>query len=206
MKLNLIYYKNVLDLSLAKFFEMHNDSFTKQGNEYVFSLGMSKKSLESLFMQLVSQELHSMTQDDRVTRDKYILIGTCYPKDSLLLDIKGDSYVPKKILDAIEKTPSMKWLLVEDGISIDIEMVNSIFVDIFNQVFNSQRGHDKVLGPHRSNVIAIAHSSLDCYMMFKTIKWAYGSANCRNVWKEDVEDTTGTELTSLLRLGPYTAI
>lgn len=42
----------------------------------------------------------------------------------------------------------------------------------------------KMLGSDFSNVVAISHKNLDCYMMFKTIKWVYGNSNCINIWKE----------------------
>ena len=44
-----------------------------------------------------------------------------------------------------------------------------------------------IVGKNYSNMIVISHSHLDCYMMFKTIKWAYGRSNCINIWKEKIE-------------------
>ena len=57
-----------------------------------------------------------------------------------------------------------------------------MFIDIFNKMFNKHE-------PKRSSMptcktVFVSHSRLDCYMLFKTLKWAYGSSNCCNIWKE----------------------
>ena len=139
MKLNLIYYKNVLDLAMKHFFDEYNDSFTKQNDIYIFSLNASKSQLKSIFEKMIGLELQSICQNDTVTNDKYVLIGSCYPKDSILLDFKEDSYIPKKIELSIKDKPQLKWLLKEKGISIDIDSINETLISIFNDMFNDQK-------------------------------------------------------------------
>ena len=172
---------------MARFFDVYNDVFTKQDGKYVLSIGMSKAQMKSILEDAVAHELRAICKDDQKTKDKYVLIGACYPKDSLLLDFKDGSYIPKKIEKALKEKPSMKWMLREDDICIDIDLVNDIFVELFNDMFNKPKKILSLLGDHYSNVIVVSHSHLDCYMMFKTIKWAYGKSNCKNVWKEDMQ-------------------
>lgn len=142
--------------------------------------------MKSIFEELVVDVLREVVKADD-SRDKFILIGPCYPKDSLLLEFKGDSYVPKKFETVIKSHPSLKWLLREDDIEVDINEVNDAVCSVFNEMFNSHKTVEKLLGKERaSKLVVLAHSRLDCYMLFKTVKWAYGSSNCKNVWKEDL--------------------
>ena len=48
-KLNLIYYKNILDLAVLKFFEENNDLFVKQGQSYIFGTAIGKRALTAFF-------------------------------------------------------------------------------------------------------------------------------------------------------------
>ena len=83
--------------------------------------------------------------------------------------------------------PQLKWLLKEDDISIDIDCINETLINIFNEMFVDPKKIESIIGKNYSNVIVVSHSHLDCYMMFKTIKWAYGRSNCINIWKEKIE-------------------
>jgi len=67
-----------------------------------------------------------------------IVIGSCYPKDNLLLDFKDDKYFPRKLASLIENRPSLKWLLSETDIEIDIDLMNELFIDVFNGYFNRE--------------------------------------------------------------------
>ena len=49
-------------------------------------------------------------------------------------------------------------------------------------------GIKKILKTSRKDIIFMSHSKIDCYAMFKTIKWAYGNSNCVNVWKASMQD------------------
>ena len=48
-KLNLIYYKNILDLAVLKFFEENNNLFVKQGQSYVLGTAIGKRALTAFF-------------------------------------------------------------------------------------------------------------------------------------------------------------
>lgn len=56
-KINLVYYKNILDLALAKFFDECNDSFSKIGEYYVLSKQFTKTSLKACLEKHIAHEL-----------------------------------------------------------------------------------------------------------------------------------------------------
>lgn len=58
-------------------------------------------------------------------------------------------------------------------------MLNSAIDNVFDDLFKSS----KLLGDGYENVFCIKHQSLDCYSMFKTIKWVYGKSSCVNLCK-----------------------
>ena len=116
----------------------------------------------------------------------FLVIGSCYPKDNLLLEFKDDNYFPRKLSNLIDSKPSLKWLLKEKDIEIDIDLFNEAFISIFNKYFNRQESKkSSALAP---KIVFVSHMYLDCYMLFKIIKWAYGSSNCCNVWKEKLTE------------------
>ena len=142
---------------------------------------MTKHRLYTVLCQCVDNAIESiLAQYSR--KDICIVIGSCYPKDNLLLEYKDTDYFPKKLEVLLHNRPALKWLMRETDIEIDIDLFNEVFMQIFNDRFNAMpKKRSSMAIPH---VIYVAHSRLDCYMLFKTIKWAYGSSNCRNVWKE----------------------
>ena len=107
----------------------------------------------------------------------------------MLLKLRDSSYFPVKLEKLLNDKPDIKYLLKEKDICIDTELINSIFIDTFNKMFNNDYAL-KLLGEDFSNVIAVSHSYLDCYAVFKVIKWAYGHSNCINVWKEHMQEQT----------------
>ena len=183
MKLGLIYYKNLVDAAFEKMFASIGSMFAKSDDEtYVFAGGWSKKRMSKLFEQCLREAVSEVIVPSTQTYDKYIMIGSCWPKDNLLLKFKDSTYFPKKLDALLEKKPEIKYLMRERDICLDIAMMNDVFVSTFSAMFN--KGASKVLGEEFSNVIVLSHSHLDCYALFKTVKWAYGSSSCINVWKE----------------------
>lgn len=184
MKLNLIYYKCILDLAIEEFASQYGDFFKKDCEKYVLGLNASKSKLYQIVCMCIDKSINALTVDSS-RDDVYLVIGSCYPKDNLLLDFKDESYFPKKLSALIVDKPALKWLLVENDIEIDIDLFNEMFVNAFNDKFSKRE-------PKRSRatcprIIYVTHMRLDCYMLFKTIKWAYGSSNCCNVWKERLD-------------------
>ena len=184
MKLNLIYYKNLLDASIEKMFASIGNMFRRLDNgSYVFCGGWNKTKLSREFEHCLRKTMLEVVLPNTKTFDKYVVISSCYPIDNLLFTWKSQSYFPKKLEKFILCRPNLKYILKECDICIDLEMLNDIFIDTFNKLFN----HNyiiKLLGENFSNVIFVSHSFLDCYAMFKVIKWAYGSSSCVNLWKE----------------------
>ena len=184
MKLNLIYYKNLLDASVEEMFAAIGDMFRRlDDGSYVFCGGWDKAKLQRLLEQCLKDVMLELIEPSTKTFDKYVIIGSCYPIDNLLLVWKSQSYFPKKLEKFILEKPNIKYMLREHDICIDIEMLNSIFADVFSKLFKSNYA-SKLLGKSFSNVIFVSHSFLDCYAMFKVIKWAYGNTSCVNLWKE----------------------
>lgn len=129
--------------------------------------------------------IEQVLQDARAKDDILLVIGACYPKDNLLLKFKDDCYFPSKLARVIKQKPAVKWLLAEPDIEVDIDLLNEVFNSIFNKRFRSCSA--KRSDASSQKAIYVSHSSLDCYMVFKTVKWAYGSSNCKNLWKEVLE-------------------
>lgn len=185
MKLNLIYYKCLLDLAIEEFVKCYEDFFTKDQDRYVFGLNVSKKKLYGALEECI-EECLSRVMACSGKNGIFLVIGSCYPKDNLLLEFKDDNYFPRKLSNLIDSKPSLKWLLKEKDIEIDIDLFNEAFISIFNKHFNRQElKRSSALAP---KTVFVSHTHLDCYMLFKTIKWAYGSSNCCNVWKEKLAE------------------
>lgn len=182
MTLNLIYYKNILDLVLEDFFDCYGNLFSKQDDKYVLGLSMSKAKLKDVLKRLIEHKIDDVATE-LVGTNVLLVIGSCYPKDNMLLSLKDDHYFPKKLSVLIEKKRALKWVMAEPDIDIDIDLFNELCIDIFNDFFNRQESKrsSKAIKP---KVVFVTHTNLDCYMMFKTIKWVYGNSNCKNVWKE----------------------
>ena len=187
MKLNLIYYKNLADAAFEKLVASAEDMFMKnEAGEYVFCGGWSASKLDKMFCGCLREAVGEIAEPCTKTYDKYVIIGSCWPKDNLLLKFKDDCYFPKKLEHLLESRPNIKYLLRENDIAVDIEMLNNAIVSIFNRMFKSKDA-SCVLGEGFKNIFALSHSHLDCYALFKTVKWAYGNSNCVNVWKEKMQ-------------------
>lgn len=182
MKINLIYYKNILDGVVEKFVSIYGNCFVKEGDNYVFSGGFSQCKMKNILRQYVVDAIIQVMSTVVGNYDKLIIIGSCFPSNHLLLQFKHDSYFPTKLSNLIEIKPHLKWLMKEKDIAIDIDLLNQLLIDIFNEFFMSQKKCENTF--HSNDVVFIQHNSLDCYMMFKVIKWIYGNCNCTNVWKD----------------------
>ena len=187
MKLRLIYYKNLLDSAVEKMFAEIGSMFSRaDAGVYVFSAGWSELKLAKLFERCLRDSMLEVIEPSSKTYDKYIVISSCWPKDNLLLKMRNKSYFPAKLEKLIIEKPNIKYLLREKDICIDIEMLNSVFISTFNKMFNGNYSL-KLLGEDFSNVLFVSHSSLDCYALFKVIKWTYGNSSCINIWKEKMQ-------------------
>lgn len=115
----------------------------------------------------------------------------------MLLKYKDMSSFPDKLDEMLSNKPNIKWVMRENDIEIDIDCINEVCIDIFNDMFTDDKCISKLFGKDYANVIVASHKNLDCYMMFKTIKWAYGSSNCKNLWKEQMTNNRQDNLIAL---------
>ena len=92
-KVNLVYYKNVLDLVILDFFDKYNDMFVKDGNMYIFGSDMSKSGLRDLIRKSFVENLSRYIEKFDILNLKYnFVISSCLPKDNILLDFRKRSF------------------------------------------------------------------------------------------------------------------
>lgn len=187
-KLHLLYFKSILDICFIRFFNDFNESFLKINNQYVFSSDPGKTKLKKIFKTYIIDEIRSFIKPYSILNPSYFLIiGACEPKNNILLTSKTE-YFPDKLYKLIDNKYSLKYILKEKDIKIDLVRFNSIFIDIFNELFLDQHKLLKIFGKDYKNIIFIQHKYLDCYSMFKIIKYIFGKSNCINVYKEKYID------------------
>lgn len=187
MKLNLLYYKNILDRVFAQFCKDYNDFFTKVGEDYVLSRGLTKTQLAKVLQDYIVNELKKHVKPaDILKSDMYFIIGSCFPASNFLLKYKlSNVYFPAKLEKFIEDNSSIKYILKEKDIKVDILAFNNVVCQVFNRLFASRKHALKLLGPEYTNVFFVSNNQLDCYAMFKTIKSLYGKTNCINIYKQN---------------------
>ncbi len=181
-KLRLLYYKNVLDLAVARFFGEFNDDFSKtNASRYVFSSDASRESLKKTFKRIIIEVIEELAEPWSIESPSWlVLLGGCYPKNNIILKHRDSKdYFPAKLEKTLKMKPAVKWILAEKDIDIDLELFN----EIFNEVFSELATKKIQLKPTLKNVVCISHKSLDCYMLFKILKWIYGRSACNNVYE-----------------------
>lgn len=181
-RLRLLYYKNVLDLAVARFFGEFNDDFSKtSSSRYVFSSDASRESLKKTFKQIIVEVIEELVEPWSFESPSWlILLGGCYPKSNIILKHRDPKdYFPAKLEKLLEAMPSVKWILAEKDIDVDLELFN----EIFNEIFNELAAKKIRLKSTLKNVVCISHKSLDCYMLFKILKWIYGRSACINLYE-----------------------
>lgn len=120
---------------------------------------------------------------DALDANYYFILGSCMPKDSLLLK-SSNVRLPEKLRSIVDGKLQLKYLLKEHDIKLDIVLFNQVFIDIFNQLFESKDAICRLLGSNFKNVIFAMNKKLDCYALFKTVKFLYGRSNCINLHKK----------------------
>lgn len=135
-----------------------------------------KRILKALLKSTISEFAKPF---DIIKPEYYFIIGSCMPKDNILLDAKDNKYFPAKLDKLINSDYNIKYLLKEKDIKLDIVQFNTVLIDIFNELFKRQKN---------INTIFMQHKRLDCYTLFKIIKSIYGKANCINLDKTMYSD------------------
>ena len=182
MKLNLIYYKNILDIIVSRFINDYDDCFTKINDCYVLSKNIDRTQLKKYIQLALRNFILEVRALFDARYDKLIVIGACYPANNILLSISKNEF-PNNLHRILTEKPDIKYVLKESDILIDIDMFNSIAIEVFNEIFSSEQVKRKLFNDDAHNIIFISHNHLDCYMVFKAIKWIFGHSNCVNIWK-----------------------
>lgn len=187
-KINLIYYKNILDNVLTRFVNDTSDFFVKDNNQYVFSKSISKKRLTSVLEEYIKDEILKLVLKYDVSNPNYyFVIGSCFPSNNILLQFISNKDKLQKFKNKLEtKYKDIKYLLKEIDIIMDFEMLNFIFEDIFAKFFK-RKTFQKILGNQYKNLFFIRHEQLDCYSMYRMIKDIYGRINTVNLHKVNKE-------------------
>lgn len=181
-KLNLLYYKNLLDLCFYRFFALYEDCFAKDGDCYVLAKCPSRSKLQRIFIALLKEVMLQYVKPyDVLDANYYFILGSCMPKDNLLLKFK-DGYFPEKLNSVIDGKLQLKYLLKEHDIKLDMVLFNQVFIDIFTKFFEDNDAMRKLLGSKYKNVVFVMNKKLDCYALFKTVKFLYGKSNCTNLY------------------------
>ena len=188
-KINLVYYKNILDNVFARFFEDYNDSFTKSNGLYVFSGSLARSSLKRKLTEYFVEELSPLVEDyDVLKPNYYFIIGSCFPCDNMLLShLPENSRFPEKLKKFVTQHPNIKYALKENDIRIDDEMFNCIFEDIFNRFFNDRKEILKAFGKRKTNLRFIKYNNLDCYSTYRIVKDVFGKINVVNLHKKNID-------------------
>lgn len=149
----------------------------------------SKAKIKAEFKRYLQVELKQYVKPYSILEpDYYMIIGACMPKDNLLLKFNNDK-LPEKLQKLIDGDYMIKYFLKEKDIKIDLVKFNDAIIELFDELFANKKSLLRMLGGNDyKNVFFIKHSKLDCYSMFKTIKYIYGKSNCWNIHKEKLYD------------------
>lgn len=171
---------------MSKFFYDYNDDFSKIGDFFILGKAFSKSKLYEIVEKYFIDVVDSIVNDyDILNLKYYFIIGSCMPKNNILLEFRRENeYFPMKLDRLLKSDNNVKYVLKENDIKIDIMMFNSIFIELFNKFFTSSKYVVKKFGNKSSYIKFIQHKNLDCYMIFKILKYIYGKNQCINVWKQ----------------------
>lgn len=184
-KIRLLYYKNALDRCVRRFFDSCEDGcFSRDGSDrYVFS--GSWAYVERRLSSDIADEIRRLSKPFDIMNPSYtFIIGGCCPAENMLLD-HAVGGLPKKLRSVLDSGSCPKYILRERDIVFDPHSLSDIADRIFEKAF--RHGFRRVLGPGYGNVFAIRHRRLDCYAVFKALKYVYGRSACVNVWKEEAD-------------------
>lgn len=188
-KFNLLYYKALIDKCFIRFFDEYNDLFIKNESTYILANNINKSKIKQLFKNYIFDELKLYIKPYSIIEPNYyFIIGACLPKNNLLLKYKT-KYFPNKLSKLIDSEFQIQYFLKEHDIKLDLVKFNQIILDIFQDFFGNQQKIAKILKSNDySNVFFIRHSKLDCYSMFKLLKYIFGKNNCVNIYKEKFQN------------------
>lgn len=179
----LLYFKNLLDIAFIQFFDKYNDLFQKIDSQYVFSANWDVQKLASILKKtIIDTLLKNVVKYDRLKPTYYLIIGSCMPKDNMLLKYKDMQYFPLKLEKLVYAKTQLKYLLKEKDINIDKVLMNNACIMLFNDFFTKEEV--KLKKEVFKNILFVQHKQLDCYATFKLLKHSFGKSNCINMHEE----------------------
>ena len=188
-KIKLLYYKNLLDNCFLQFFNDFNNNFIQQDGVYIFNASWSVFHFKKIFREYLCNELKKYVKPNAIVNsDYYFIIGSCIPKNNILLDIQS-GYFPEKLKKIINSDYSIKYFLKEKDIKIDLVFFNTMLEDLFLEFFKNQWKITWYVGDEYTNLFFIKHARLDCLTLYKTIKCIYGKSNIENLHKTMFKDS-----------------
>lgn len=199
LKISFLYYKNLLDLAFTEFFEEFNNSFARQQDgTYLFSSDVSRSKIKKFFKASILRRISSLSAPWDIEHPMcLVVVGSCFPKDNALLELKTSQDVfPCSLSLALTATPTVKWILREQDIKIDDLAFNEVLVEIFNELFKKSNKHQSTF----KNVMFVTHKCLDCYAIFKILRWTYGKSATINLYEATGLDKKRLPLTSINEL------
>ena len=189
-RIRAIYFKQLADRAFQRFLSERNGDFTKLerdgGTLYVYSGTKSRNSLRSMFREWILSDLFSLFPEFDIERPVYnFVLGSCIPRENALLRcVRGNSYFPEVLRKILSSGKDIRYYPVERDIKIDLDLFNSVLEDVFIDLFDRKRAK-KFLGTRFRNVFFLRHPVLDCYMVFKVLRFSYGRNSVENVVKTE---------------------
>lgn len=136
-------------------------------------------------MKSISQQLNLVASDYDIidNPDITLVIGSCSPKDNILLKFADKASLPKWLSKMLSnERAQLKYILREKDILVDIVKFNQACVSAFNCFFGEFIGKKKLHIP--TSIMFVAHKKLDCYSMLKVLKFIFGKKNCVSIHEQ----------------------
>ena len=161
-KVNVLYYMDVIDKCMARFFVEHDSEFYKNDDgEYVYSNRFTTSSLSKIFLGYVKDEIKKYIVDFSYSSPEFFfIVGSCFPGENVLLQVGGKAPKLRKLVEII---PDVTYFLKESDISVDMRTFNSVFDHIFTKMMNKN-------GKTWSNVFFVKHRKIDSYILYLYFK------------------------------------
>lgn len=166
-KINLIYYKKILDACMSRFFDDYGSEFSRNSDgEYVFSGSLSESTMRSVFRKYVEEETGKYVVDFRESSPEFLFVlGSCFPGENVLLETEMRAPKLRKLVKII---PDVTYFLKETDIRLDMRMMNSVFHHIFEKFMKERK-------KTWENVFFIKHRKIDSYVLYRFFKKRFGS-------------------------------
>ena len=189
-RIRTIYFKQLLDRAFQRFLGEENGSFTRMEmpgkTTYVYSGTKSRQALKKKFLSWIVEDVFSLFKEFSFEDPTYnFVIGACIPRNnSFLRCFSEENPLPEKIRKVVFSGSDLRYYVSEKDIRVDPIFFNSVFEDVFLELFDRKRAK-KFLGKLFRNVFFVRHSSLDCYSAYKILRMEYGRTSVENVVKSE---------------------